>query len=116
MKESIASIIEKLNALQITQKRGDWEDNIPRDTYDEYFRDEHDGLPTYREVVYNLDVDTHRWYETSTTVLKFEEGLMGVNYITNMFSESQDYEDCYHTMEFFEMEEFVTTSYRAKKD
>ncbi len=31
-----------------------------------------------------------------------------------MFSESQDYGDCCHTIEFSEMEEFVTTSYRAK--
>lgn len=101
-------LVYKLNRLQITQTYGDWEENIPEDIYTEYFKDK------YSEVEYGLDVDTHRWYETSTTVLKFEGGFMGVNYITNMFSESQDYEDCYHTMEFFEMEEYVTTSYRAK--
>ena len=107
---NIKELVQKLNDLKITQTEIDWAENIPEEIYNEHLEG------SYQEIAYDLDVDTHRWYETSTTVLKFEEGLMGVNYITNMFSESQDYEDCYHTMEFFEMEEFVTTSYRAKKD
>ena len=108
MKESIASIVAKLNALQITQTKGEWDENIPNEIYDQYFGGK------CKEIAWNFDTDTHRWYETSTTVLKFEDSLMGIHYITNMFSESQDYEDCYHTIEFFEMEEFVTTSYRPK--
>lgn len=109
MKELIA----KLNALQITQTKGEWDENIPDEIYEEHFKD-NDGVASYKEIAWNFDTDTHRWYETSTTVLKFEDGLMGIHYITNMFSESQGYEDCYHTIEFFEMEEFVTTSYRPK--
>lgn len=103
-------LIEKLNGLQITQTKGDWAKNIPDDIWNSHFRN------NFQKIAYNLDVDTHRWYETSTTVIKLPDGLMGINYITNMFSESQDYEDCYHTIEFFEMEEFSTVSYRAKKD
>lgn len=103
-------LIEKLNSLQITQINGDWEENIPEDIWNEYFENSN-----FEEVAHNLDTDTHRWYETSTTVIRLPNGLMGINYITNMFSESQDYEDCYHTMEFMEMEEFSTVSYRAKK-
>ena len=109
MKESAATLIEKLNGLKITQISGDWEENIHEEIWNEYF----DKI-IYEQVAFGLDVDTHRWYETSTTVVKLPDGIMGVNYITNMFSESQDYIDCYHTMEFFEMEEYATISYRAK--
>jgi len=101
-------LIEELNALEITQTSGEWEENIPEDIWSKYFEDK------YEVVCYDLDVDTRRWYETSVTVLKFEDGFMGIRYITNMFSESQDWQDCYHTILFFEMEEFVTTSFRAK--
>lgn len=104
-------LIEKLNGLKITQVSGDWQENIPDDIWKEYF----DGK-NLKEIAWNLDTDTHRWYETSTTVFEFGGVYMGVNYITNMFSESQDYEDCYHTIEFMEMEEYVTTSYRAKNN
>lgn len=110
MKESMTSLIQKLNNLQIHQTKSEWEDNIPDDIYREYF------FGNYETIDSNIDVDTHRWYETSIEVLKFEEGLLGVRYITNMFSESQDYEDCYHHLQFFEMEEFTTITYRAKNN
>jgi hypothetical protein len=101
-------LIEKLNGLQIIQTSSGWKGNIPEDIYNEYL----DG--SYQEVEHDLDVDTHRWYETSTTVIKISGIFIGINYITNMFSESQNYKDCYHTIEFMEMEEYVTTSYRPK--
>lgn len=105
---NMKELVQKLNDLKITQTEGDWAENIPEEIYNEYL----DG--SYQEVDYDLDVDTHRWYETSITVLEFPSGFVGVRYITNMFSESQDYEECYHTIEFMEMEEYVTTSYRRK--
>lgn len=101
-------LVQKLNDLEITQTRGEWAENIPDDFYKEHLEGK------YEEVAYDLDVDTHRWYETSTTVIKIGDSFIGVEYITNMFSESQDYEDCCHTITFYEMEEFVTTSFRAK--
>lgn len=107
MKESVATLVQKLNALQIIQHSGEWSENIPFELFTEYFQD-------YEEIDYNLDVSTHRWYETSITVLEINGEYMGIEYITNMFSESQDYEDCYHTIEFFEMEQYPTISYRRK--
>jgi hypothetical protein len=102
-------LILKLNDLKITQTSSDWEEDVPEDIYNEYL----DGA--YTELAYDLDVDTHRWYETSITVLDFSGFFIGVRYITNMFSESQDYEDCYHHLEFFEMEEFTKISYKKVK-
>jgi len=103
-------LIEKLNDLKILQVRGDWQENIPEDIWKEYF----ENTP-FEEVAFDLDVDTHRWYETSTIVIRIDGVFMGINCITNTFSESMDYEDCYHYLEFMEMEEFQTVSYRAKK-
>lgn len=105
---SIKELVQKLNDLEITQINGDWAENIPEEIYNEYLEG------SYQEVAYDLDVDTRRWYETSITVLELPDGFIGVRYITNMFSESQDYEDCYHTMKFMEMESYITTSYRLK--
>lgn len=102
-------MIEKLNNLQILQTKSDWAECIPDEIWNASFKGKFNLTDS------NIDVDTHRWYETSIEVLKFKEGLLGVRCITNMFSESQDYEDCYHHLQFFEMEEFTTISYRAKK-
>ena len=106
----IKDLVQKLNDLKITQTRGEWEENIPEDIWYEYF--EGKNRTAVKE---GLDVDTHRWYETSITVIEFGGALLGIEYITNMFSESQDYEDCYHTIQFYEMEEYQTVSYKIKK-
>src|SRR6187402_1326139 len=109
MKENVAILVEKLNALNIKQESYEWTEDLPEDIYDEHF--------TYVEQVdLELDVDKHRWYETSTTVYKIGNEFLGVDAVTDVFSESMGYSDCGHTLNFFEMEEFVTTSYRAKKD
>lgn len=108
METNISTLVEKLNNLKILQTTYEFEELIPKEIWDEHFEGK------YEAVDYDLDVDTHRWYETSITVLKFTDGFMGVRFITNMFSEYQGYEDCYHHLEFMEMEEYKTVSYRAK--
>lgn len=109
MKENISALVEKLNNLKILQTSYEFEELIPKEIWEEHFEDK------YEAVDWDLDVDTHRWYETSITVLKFNDCFMGVRFITKMFSESQEYEDCYHHLEFMEMEEYSTVSYRTKK-
>ena len=106
----IKDLVQKLNSLKITQTKGEWEENIPEDIWYEYFEGKNRTV-----VEEGLDVDTHRWYETSITVIEFGGAFLGIEYITNMFSESQDYEDCYHTIQFYEMEEYQTVSYKIKK-
>jgi len=101
-------LIEKLNALQIDQTRYEWEGNLPEDIFETYFKD--------AEVVDSeLDVDKHRWYETSVLVYKIDNKFLGVETVTDVFSEQMGYSDCGHTLNFFEMEEFKTVSYRIKK-
>jgi hypothetical protein len=100
-------LIEKLNALQIDQESYEWTEDLPDDIYNEYFTD-------IEEVASELDIDKHRWYETSVSVYKIGDEFLGVESVTDVFSESMGYSDCGHTLNFFEMEEFVTISYRAK--
>lgn len=100
-------LVEKLNGLKLLQKSMDWDENIPVGVYNEYFQD-------YEEIDSDLDVDKHRWYETSITVIRLPQGFLGIRSITDLFSERSTVEDCYHTLEFFEMEEVQTITYRAK--
>ena len=99
------NLIQKLNDLKILQTESDWAENIPMPFWENYFKG------NFKEVAQNLDVDTHRWYEISTTVVSLPAGLVGIRFVTNVFSESMDYEDCEHIIEFLEMKEIIVTSY-----
>lgn len=45
-------------------------------------------------VARGLYVDKLRWYEISTTVYKCDDGFVGVNGVTQIYSEMMDYRDC----------------------
>ena len=106
--EKFDELLEKLQSLNITQTKSDWAEILPDEIWKEYFEG------NFTEIAFNLDIDTHRWYETSVSVIKIYDRFLGIKYITNMFSESQDYEDCYVTMEFYEMKETQITTYTKK--
>jgi hypothetical protein len=99
-------LLEKLKKLNITQERGDWEENIPEEIWNEYFND------NYSCVASGLEIDTHRWYECSTEVIEIFGRYLGIHFLTNSFSESQEIRDCDVIMDFYEMEEINTVSYK----
>jgi hypothetical protein len=70
-------------------------------------------------VAEGLDVDKHRWYETSIIVFEVVIGLkryfIGVRACTDLFSESSSWEDIFWQYNFFEMEEKRTITYIEKK-
>jgi hypothetical protein len=103
--EKFDELLAKLKELEIVQTQGDWQENIPEDIWEEYFKD------NFEEVKHGLEVDTHRWYETSITVIKIFGRFLGIGYITNMFSEESSYEDCFVKLWFCEMKEAQTTTY-----
>ena len=77
--------------------------------YEKYF----DRL---KKVDSGLDVDKHRWYETSTTVYMIDdEWYMGVDEVTSVFSESMGIGDCGVRPVFFEMEAVASITYKAVK-
>jgi len=103
-------LFKKLIGLKIIQETGGWEDNIPGDIWDKYF------VENYKEIKSGIATDTYRWYETSIVVIEIYGELLGIRYISNMFSEAQDYEDCYHRIKFHKMKETKIISYECIKN
>jgi hypothetical protein len=103
-------LVQELNDLNIVQTSCDWEENIPDNIYNKYFKE------TSEEVDSALDMDKHRWYETSTTVVEINGEFMGINLVTDIFSENMEVSDCGEGISFFEMEAFATISYRTKSE
>lgn len=105
---TIQELVKKLNYLKIPQTF-DWEESLPEEIYTHHFEDQFEVLQD------QLDVDKHRWYETSITVINISDvGILGVRSVTDVFSEQMTVGDCYYTLEFFEMEEVRTISYKIK--
>jgi len=102
-------LLKELNAAEIIQTAGDWEENIPQDIWEKYFKKN-----PYEEQASGINPDTHRWYEISTTVVKIFDRFLGIKYITKLFSESGGFEDCYVSMKFTEMDEIMQISYIDK--
>ena len=101
-------LLKKLNDADISQTEGCWDEEIPDEIWNEFFENNHE------ELAEGLDVDTHRWYELSTTVVGVCGGLLGIRMVTNIFSESMDYADCGEDITFFEMKEVKTVTYVEK--
>ena len=62
-------------------------------------------------VASGLYVDKHRWYEISTTVYKCEDGFVGVSGVSQLYSESMDYESCFCECVAEEFKPVQTISY-----
>ena len=103
-------LLKELNELKLIQKNMDWKEDIPAKIYDIHFKN------NSNVVAEGLDVDTHRWYECSTNVYEIYGKYLGVNSVTNLFSESMDVEDCYAELSFFEMEPVTTITYKQLED
>lgn len=99
-------LLEKLKNLEIVQKDINWCENLPNEIWNEHFEN------NFKELKSGLDVVKHRWYETSISVIEIYGKPLGIKHITNLFSESSSCEDCYVTIEFFEMEAVYVVSYK----
>ena len=102
------TLIENLNSLEIIQKY-DWIDSIPSDIYNEYFDWKHTIVAEW------IDIEEHRWYDISTTVININWELIWVKHISKLNSESSSFEDFYHKIKFVKMEEIQITSYKEIK-
>lgn len=104
--KNMKEIIEQLNNLQITQNSIDFEEDLSDEIYNKYFNNKIANL---------LDVDKHRWYETSISVFKIDEGLFGARIVTDIFGEETSIEDISWEIKFWEMEEIPSVTYKIKK-
>jgi len=94
------------NNLKIHQESIDFTEDIPEHIYDQCFKN---------CIAEGLKVDKHRWYETTLAVYKLNEGLLGVVSVTDLFSEQSSVDDIYHTLQFYEVEEVPSITYKIKK-
>ena len=102
--KTLQELIKKLNSLDIVQKDYEFESDLPEE-YESLFSNCVDS---------ELDIDRHRWYETAISVFDTDLGFLGVRHITLLYSETMDYSDAYHTLEFFEMEPKEVITYKKK--
>lgn len=103
--EKFNELLEQLKELKIVQTSIDWAENLPEQIWNDHFNG------NFKELKNGIDVDQRRHYETSISVIEIYEKPLGIRHITNLFSESSSCEDCYVTIEFFEMEEVTIKSY-----
>lgn len=109
MKEKFEELLNKLKESNLSQSSYDWIDDIPEDIYNEYLKDNH------KEVASELDVDKHRWYETSITVIEVFGHYLGIRQISNMYSEMGDLDDICWSYNFLKMEQVQTITYKISK-
>ena len=100
------ALLDELNEW-LELDKGDWMENLPVGIYKDHFEDKNN----WEEVDSGLEVETHRWYERSTTVYKIYGRYLGVTHISNIFSQSMDYEDVSRTHSFREMKPVNVVSY-----
>lgn len=103
-------LLERLNEKEIRQVDCSWYENIPDDIWQEYFTDSN-----YTVLKSDIDVDKHRWLERSTVAIGIEGHILGINLVTQIYSESNDIDDIYSILLFFEMEAIKSVTYKKKK-
>lgn len=62
-------------------------------------------------VASELNIDKHRWYELSTTVIRVGDFFIGARGVSQMYSESSTYADIGIYLKFFEVERKEITAY-----
>lgn len=100
-------LILALNKADIPQNELRWMEDIPT----EIWNDMVDRMTLASAELY---VDKHRWHETSITVVKIDDRFMGVEHVSDVFSEQMGVSDIYHTLKFFEMIEVNQPTYIRK--
>jgi hypothetical protein len=103
--EKFNELLEQLQGLKIVQTSMDWAENLPEQIWDDHFKG------NFKPIKNGLDVDQRRHYETSISVIEVYGKPLGIRHITNLYSESSSCEDCYVTIEFFEMKEVSVITY-----
>lgn len=82
-----------------------------------YSLDDAENIIDYKkQLASDIDISRHRWYETSTSYFQLEDGILGINGVSNIYSEHMMAPDCNVQPQAFEGEEFTTISYRSKRN
>lgn len=63
----------------------------------------------------DVDIEKHRWYETSISIFKCSDGLLGIRLPSQLYSESSEWSDLYSGIEFYEVKEVMEVAYKTKR-
>ena len=64
----------------------------------------------------SVDIKKHRWYETSISIFKCSDGLLGIRLPSQLYSESSEWSSLYSGIEFYDIEEVMEIAYKTKKN
>jgi hypothetical protein len=82
-----------------------------------YYIDDAESVIDYEtQLASNIDINRHRWYETSTSYFQLEDGILGIEGLSNVYSEYMLASDCDVNCYAFEGEEIKTVSYKPKME
>ena len=95
----------------LIRKAIDWYEN--GECYNTFELEEHLGSDLL--VKGNIDIEKYRWYETSVSIFKCSDGLLGIRLPSQLYSESSEWSDLYSGIEFYEVEEVMEIAYKTKK-
>ena len=62
-----------------------------------------------------VDVEKHRWYETSISIFRCSDGLLGIRLPSQLYSESSEWSSLYSGIEFYDIEEVMEIAYKTKR-
>lgn len=63
----------------------------------------------------NIDICQHRWYETSVSIFKCTDGLLGIRLPSKLYSESSEWYSLYSGIEFYDVDEVMEVSYKIRR-
>lgn len=99
-------LLEELQEVKVFDCISRWDDVIPEDIWDKYFKSS-----GYTVAARELQIDKHRWFDVSTTVVSIFGRFLGIRGISKTYSDSMCPADCGVDFEFFEMKEKKVISY-----
>lgn len=107
-KKKFKKLVKDLNEAEIIQTDFD----IEYDLRDCKFIDSSQSL---EPIATDLFVDKHRWHECSIDVIEIEDFYLGVEHISQFYSESGGLRDAEYVLKFQEMEQIMQPTYLIKK-
>jgi hypothetical protein len=101
-------LINQINNAKITQDTCWDECTLPEEIMQE--------LKKYTVLAEELYIEKHRWYETSIIVYALNDEFIGIEYVTDIYSECTEYEDIEHKIYAIPMLASTVTTYTKKNN
>ena len=81
--------------------------------YNTFLLEEHLGSDLL--VKENIDIEKYRWYETSISIFKCSDGLLGIRLPSQLYSSLSEWSSLYSGVKFYDVEEVMKVAYKTKR-